>query len=244
MEGEIAVTVLEYLLERDSLSWDGTRNGSLDPGGVTVGSHRKVWWRCGRGHSWEAAVYSVTVSGSGCPYCMGKAALPGENDLATLFPNLANQWDYEKNPGKPEEILPGAHEKVWWRCSLGHSWQAAPFSRTKEKGSGCPYCTGKKTLPGFNDLGTLRPRLADEWYQPMNGGLTPDQVSLGSNKKVWWRCDRRHIWQAAIYSRTRTRAAGCPICTGTVKAPKPTAHPHRFPSKNLPLGGAAERSEF
>ena len=214
------MTALDYMLEREYPRWDMERNAPLEPRNVAAGSHRKVWWRCRKGHAWEAAVYSVTVSGSGCPYCSGKAVLPGENDLQTLFPELATQWDREKNICGPSEVLPGIHEKVWWKCSLGHSWQAAPFSRAKEKGSGCPYCTGKKVLAGFNDLATLRPKLAEEWYQPMNEALTPDAVTLGSNKKVWWRCSERHIWQAAIYSRTRTRAAGCPICTGTVKEPK------------------------
>ena len=164
-------------------------------------------------------MYSV-VNGCGCPYCSGKVALPGETDLQSLYPALAAQWDREKNPGRPEETLPGAHEKVWWKCDKGHSWQAAPFSRTKEKGSGCPYCTGKKVLAGFNDLATLRPKLAKEWYQPLNENLTPEGVTLGSNKKVWWRCNERHVWQAAVYSRTRSRAAGCPICTGRTKEPK------------------------
>ena len=226
------MTVLDYLLDNIAITWDITRNAPLEPGKLTAGSHRKVWWQCEKGHSWEAAVYSITVSGTGCPYCTGRMVIPGETDLETLYPELAAQWDRQKNTVEPSAVLPGTHEKIWWKCSLGHSWQAAPFSRTKEKGSGCPYCTGKKVLAGFNDLATLRPKLANEWYQPMNGELTPEKVTLGSNKQVWWRCADRHIWQAAIYSRTRTRAAGCPICVGTVKEPKriprtirPTARP-------------------
>ena len=57
--------------------------------------------------------------------------------------------------------------------------------------------------------------------------LTPEQVTLGSNKKVWWRCSERHIWQAAIYARTRTRGSGCPICAGTVKGTKRIPQPAR-----------------
>ena len=214
------MTVLDYLLEREGPCWDAERNGELEPGKIAAGSHRKVWWKCGKGHSWEAAVYSITVCETGCPYCTGKVTLPGENDLKTLFPELARQWDFERNAVKPEQILPGSHEKVWWKCDLGHSWQSAPYSRTKEKGSGCPYCTGRKVLAGFNDLATLRPKLASEWYQSMNAGLSPEQVSLGCKKRVWWRCSERHIWQAAIYSRTRTRGSGCPVCAGTVKETK------------------------
>jgi hypothetical protein len=41
----------------------------------------------------------------------------------------------------PDEVLPGSNLKVWWKCSLGHTWAASVNNRSK--GSGCPYCTGK-----------------------------------------------------------------------------------------------------
>ena len=189
----------------------------LRPEAVTAGSKRKVAWICDRGHEWEAAVASVAVEGYGCPYCAGKLAIPGETDLATTRPDMLAQWDYERNTLDPKEILPFAHDKVWWRCELGHSWQAVVFSRTKDKGAGCPYCTGRKVLTGFNDLATLKPKVASEWYSPLNEGLSPGEVTLGSNKKVWWQCSDGHVWQAAIYSRTRKRGSGCPVCAGTVK---------------------------
>ena len=191
---------------------------SLSPTEVTAGSHKKVWWRCSEGHEWEAVIVSVVLEGSGCPYCAGKRAIPGKTDLATLYPDLMEQWDHEKNTIKPAEILPSAHDKVWWKCGLGHGYQAVVFSRTRENGSGCPYCTGKKVLPGFNDLQTLKPKLADQWHSTLNGDLRPTEVSPGSNKKVWWQCGDGHVWQAAVYSRTRARASGCPVCAGTVKA--------------------------
>lgn len=209
-----------------------SRRNTLSPKSVTAGSHRRAWWICNRGHEWEAVVASVAVEGSGCPYCSGKRAIPGETDLATLRPDILSQWDYGKNVGlDPGIILPSSHEKVWWRCSLGHSWQAMVFSRTKEKGAGCPYCTGRKVLAGFNDLGTLKPKLAEQWHRTLNGELKPKDVTLGSNRKVWWQCGAGHVWQAAIYSRTRAKGTGCPICAGVVK------------SQSLPLRGAKGRTK-
>ena len=206
--------------------WHPTLNGSLTPGDVSPGSHRTVWWQCGKGHSWQAAVHSVVLDQCGCPYCAGKKAIPGETDLVTARPEIAAQWDRERNgPLDPGTVLPSSHRKVWWRCELGHSWQAAPFSRTRENSAGCPYCTGKQVLAGFNDLATLKPKLAKEWYQPLNGGLKPEDVTLGSNKKVWWRCGDGHVWQAAVYSRTRRKGSGCPVCAGRRgSAGAPTKH--------------------
>ena len=195
--------------------WSGKNR--LHPHQVTANSHRKVWWICEKGHEWEAVIGSVAVEGSGCPYCAGKRAIPGETDLATVRPDILAQWDHEKNAVAPSSILPSSHDKVWWKCELGHSWQAVVFSRTKENGSGCPYCTGKKVLAGFNDLATLKPKVAQEWYPALNGSLRPEDVTLGSNKKVWWRCKAGHVWQAAVYSRTRKKGTGCPVCAGMVK---------------------------
>jgi len=193
--------------------WDEEKNGQLRPGDVVAGSHRRVFWKCERGHSWLAAV-SSRVRGSGCPYCAGKRTVPGENDLAAAFPELAAQWDSEKN-GKlrPEQVSPGSNRKVYWRCEKGHVYQAEISARTAH-GSGCPYCSGRRVLAGFNDLATAEPRLARQWHPTLNGTLSPAEVTRCSSKKVWWQCASGHAWQAAVYSRSTGRKCGCPYCAG------------------------------
>lgn len=211
-----------------------SKRNPMSPAEVTAGSHKRVWWICENGHEWEASVEQVTLKDCGCPYCAGKRAIPGETDLATVRPDMLAEWDFEKNILKPTEILPSAHDKVWWKCKLGHSWQAIVFSRTREKGAGCPYCTGRKVLAGFNDLATLKPKVAEQWHPTMNAGLRPEDVTLGSNKKVWWQCREGHVWQAAVYSRTRARASACPVCAGVVKPRRTkTANPRRVSQSSM-----------
>lgn len=194
--------------------WDREKNGSLTPDHVTQGSTKSVWWRCDKGHSYEARVFSRT-SGTGCPYCTGKKVLQGFNDLTVTDPDLCESWDREKNGEGPETVNRGSHKVVWWKCGRGHSYEAPVYVRVR--GAGCPYCDGKKVLPGFNDLATTHPLVAKQWDPVRNGNLTPEQVTKGSNKKVWWRCSEGHVWQAAVYSRTRARASDCPVCAGKVK---------------------------
>ena len=192
--------------------WDRERNGDLTPDDVTHGSHRRVWWRCEKGHSWQAEVKSRTLLGAGCPVCAGKAVVPGENDLATLRPDLAAQWHQSKNCClSPRNVRPGSRRKVWWICPRGHQWQAAVTARTK--GAGCPVCAGKVVIPGENDLAALYPEIAAQWDGEKNGRLTAKEVSPYSNRKAWWRCREGHSWQAAIAARTK-RKTGCPYCTG------------------------------
>ena len=151
------------------------------------------------------------------PVCTGKKIIPGENDLQSQYPDIAAQWDQERNGLlKPDHIAPCANRKVWWRCGLGHVYQAAVAARTMS-GSGCPYCSGKRVLAGFNDLATREPELARQWHPDLNGVLTPEMVTAGSHRKVWWICPEGHVWKAVIYSRAGPRKCGCPVCAGVVR---------------------------
>ena len=100
----------------------------------------------------------------------------------------------------PDAVSPYSNRKVWWRCELGHEYRAAVSARTMG-GTGCPYCTGKKVLAGLNDLTTLEPKIAAQWHPALNGALTPEMVTAGNTKSVWWQCPEGHVWRAIVYSR-------------------------------------------
>ena len=196
--------------------WNYEKNGNLKPEHLSTNSNKKVWWKCGNGHEWQANIDSRT-RGNGCPYCSGKYTAKGENDLQTLNPVLAKEWNYEKNDGlSPEDVTPNSGKRVWWKCSKGHEWQAKIYHRNN--GSGCPYCSGRYAVKGENDLQTVNPALAKEWNYEKNNGLTPADVMPNSNKKVWWKCSKAHEWQAIIANRNKGR--GCPICRKTKRNSK------------------------
>ena len=129
---------------------------------------------------------------------------------------LLLQWDTEKNaPLTPRQVTAGTMRKVWWRCVLGHFWRAAVFPRV-QKGVGCPYCAGRKVLPGFNDLASKAPAVAAQWHPALNGSLTPEMVTVSSHRRVWWQCPQGHVWKALVYSRTGEQKCGCPVCGGSL----------------------------
>ena len=100
---------------------------------------RKVWWKCTEGHSWQASVASR--QSNGCPYCSGRMPVKGQNDLGTVSPEIAAEWDYGRNVQlHPEDLLPMSNRKVWWKCEKGHSYRAAPSER--QNGNACPKCRG------------------------------------------------------------------------------------------------------
>ena len=118
--------------------WNYELNGDLRPDDVTKGASRKVWWTCPKGHTYQSTIAN-RVSGRKCPVCAGKKIIDGVNDLATLNPSLAQEWDYERNQNlTPNQISPNSHKKVWWICKNGHEWEAQVKSRNY--GCGCPMC--------------------------------------------------------------------------------------------------------
>ena len=203
-----------YIIESAQLmaEWDWEKNNSLnlDPKLILHGSTKKAWWKCSKGHEWQAPVERRS-QGKGCPYCSGRYAVKGENDLQTVNPTLAKEWNYEKNNGlTPRDVLPNSNKMVWWKCSNGHEWYARINSRNGE--NGCPYCSGRKAIKGYNDLQTVNPDLAKEWNYERNNGLTPVDVLPNSNKMAWWKCSNGHEWQATIANRNNGN--GCPYCSG------------------------------
>lgn len=211
--------LLDYSIKEQSLAknypelakeWHPAKNGKLKPELVSYGSDKKVWWRCDKGHEWEAVI-SSRVSGVGCPFCSGNRVIKGENDLLTLYPLIAAEWHPTKNGDlKPNEVAIKSNKKVWWLAKCGHEWETLIISRIS--GNNCPYCGNQKLLKGFNDFKTKNPELAKEWHPTKNGNLKPEDVISGSHKKVWWLAKCSHEWEAAIGDRT-IGGNGCPFCS-------------------------------
>ena len=194
--------------------WDAEKNAPLTPEQFTAGAEQRVWWKCEKGHSWRAAVRSRARENTGCPYCAGQKTLAGFNDLATLRPNLVAEWDAEKNGTlTPEDVTPSSNRRVWWICRRGHSY-CVTVERRGLRGEGCPYCAGRRVLAGFNDLATKKPLVAAQWHPTLNGELTPQQVTAGCHRRVWWQCPEGHVWRAVVHSRTGAHPCGCPVCAG------------------------------
>ena len=189
--------------------WHSIKNGILTPKDVLPSSNKKIWWKCKKGHEWITFINNRSA-GKGCPYCAGQKVCE-DNCLATVNPKLVKEWHPTKNGLlTPEGVLPNSDKEVSWRCSKGHDWVAAV--KTRNKGNGCPYCANKKTNEG-NCLATMNPVLAKEWHPTKNGALKPQNITPGSNKKVWWQCKRGHEWEAVASSRNA--GTGCPKCSSS-----------------------------
>ena len=205
-----------YLSENKELmqEWDWEENTGLDPNKITCGSHKKVWWKCPEcGYKWQQSVVDISRNGHlpFCPLCTNRIVIKGKNDLASMYPKIAKEWDFSKNENlKPENVTFKYCKRVWWICPEGHSYEQRIDNRTL-RNEGCPYCSGNRVLKGFNDLATTNPNLAKEWHPTKNLDLTPYDVSANSTKKVWWLCPVGHEYIRSVHQR-HAAYTNCPIC--------------------------------
>ena len=180
-------------------------NSKIKATEVTVFSNKKLLWRCIDGHEWEAQVNS-RYNGCGCPYCSGRKAIVGINDLATVNPELAKEVS-PNSEIKATEVTAGSKKILLWECKKGHEWRATVANRSN--GTACPYCSNRRLLLGFNDLKTTNMELAKE-VSP-NSKIKATEVAIFSNKRLLWVCSKGHEWGATVANRSNGN--GCPYCS-------------------------------
>lgn len=153
--------------------WDWVRNVSDREPWINAGASKPAWWLCNQGHSWSISPTVRGMTGSNCPYCAGQDVWPGHTDLGTLHPDLASEWDTTPgvNKGDPDHVSAISARRINWICGDGHRWVAPIKDRTRGQ-LGCPYCAGRRTVSGKDDLATLHPGIAAEWHPDLNGHQT------------------------------------------------------------------------
>ncbi|MBM3703410.1 MAG: hypothetical protein FJW63_10615 [Actinobacteria bacterium] len=140
--------------------------------------------------------------------------------LKNKYPSTKNEFIKELNLGiRFENLTIGTRKKIWWKCKKNneHVWLASVNQRTSgKKLRGCPFCAGKKVNKDNAILSTNK-LIAEEWNYELNKNLKPDNISPGSNKKVWWKCKKNneHVWLASPKQRIKQNNS-CPFCNSIV----------------------------
>lgn len=218
-----------YLAEE----WHYEKNNELgiDIEKCTRGLRIIVWWKCKINpcgcHIWQASIKDRVHKGNKCPYCINRK-ICRHNSLAAKYPQLLEEWDYEKNIVKPDEIAPGTGARIFWVCKVNpcgcHKWNTCATSRTRAtktcvkgriRGSTkCPFCTGTKVCKHSSLAGKF-PELMVEWDYEKNS-INPEKVGPYCNDTAYWICKSNpcgcHKWENQICNRTG-QGAGCPYCS-------------------------------
>ncbi|HIG59057.1 MAG TPA: hypothetical protein EYQ21_06680, partial [Flavobacteriales bacterium] len=198
------------------LQWN---DGTYKPDELSHGSEFKINWKCEVcDHEWRTSLNARTSKGeiSGCPHCKnGYLHSDGRNSLANTHPKYADELHPRLNNIAADDIVAGTTKKVWWCCnSCNYEWETGVRSRT-QRNLGCPACRNIRVKPDLsNSLAISFPNIASELSKDKNGGLTPEKITKGSSKKLWWKCKVcEHEWRTLVHTRQR---AGCPCCANNV----------------------------
>lgn len=200
-ENDIASTYPELMSK-----WDASAND--DP--TTLNASRKsipYFWLCEKGHQWKVSLSEI-LDGKQCSVCEFKIADPRYNTLDVLHPEIAKEWDNEKNEKSVQEITEKSFHSAWWLCPLGHSWKGVV--RNRVNGTTCPVCEGREVLAGFNDLSITHPDFAEQ-FSPKND-VDVTEIGKGSSYRALWECEKGHEWEATVVSRIYNNS-GCPYCS-------------------------------
>lgn len=124
-------------------------------------------------------------------------------------PLLVAEWHTTKNGAIPDDLTSGSGRKVWWKCTKNHEWETRIAHRSS--GSKCPFCAGIKAIHGKTDLSTTHPQIASQWHPTKNSVLTPQNITAGSSKKIWWLDELGHEWETTVL--IRSSGSNCPYCS-------------------------------
>jgi hypothetical protein len=139
-----------------------------------AGSSVKLRWRCRLSHEWNA-LPPVIRKGHWCGTCAGvrKYSIADMRVLAGARGWTCLSARYER-----------VHDKLTWRCELGHVWRNSPAKI--RAGQGCPFCSGRRvTLADCVQLARER------------GGECLSKRYVDAHTKMKWRCTNGHVFTMA-----------------------------------------------
>lgn len=96
-----------------------------------------------------------------------------------------------------------------WGCPEGHVYKMPVAKRSQ--GRGCPYCSNRRVLAGWNDLASKAPHLIVDWDFEANGSISPLQTAPSSRYVAVWRCPEGHMYSMPVVRRVR--GLGCTVCS-------------------------------
>ena len=182
---------------------------------VTTGSGRKLTFVCPDcKQKFEAAICNVVRSvgngTTGCPVCAGRKVVPGINDLASQYPEVATMWS-SKNKLPASEVATQSGKKAFFKChNCGQEFEARihhVVDAVDNGHTGCPICAGLKVVSSINDLASQCPEAAAMWSS--KNKLSASEVAVKSSKKAFFKCrDCGQEFEAAIQNVVRSVGNG------------------------------------
>ena len=197
--------------------WSPSNDRTADS--VLVTSWYFASWVCKEcGGEYNATVKDVVDGTADCPFCNGRKALPGFNSLADTHPDIAAMWS-TNNERTADSIFATSWFPVSWICPECKGEYNALVKDVVDGTADCPFCNGRKALPGFNSLVVQFPNIVLEWDTVKNYaiGMDPDSILPTNITPVWWICEKGHKYRMSTKNRVlanKRHQVACGCCKG------------------------------
>lgn len=204
--------------------FDTAKNG-FTMQAITKGCGKGIWWICTNGHSYNASLHHRINMNTGCGICSHKILLSGYNDLQTTHPDIAKEFDVERNGTTPDRVMAGSVKaKYWFVCPKGHNYSTTLLNRMH--GRNCPICSRDRHI-SFPEkallfyLSRYFTTVSENYRAEFLGNKELDiyihckRYAIEYDGRAWHRSVKRDIDKDNICSQNgvtliRVRETGCP----------------------------------
>jgi hypothetical protein len=157
--------------------------------------HTKLWWKCAKGHKWDATPDSIK-RGNWCRRCGREKSA----EARKLGIEVARQLAKERGGKCLSEVYINARSPLLWQCKEGHQW-SAPLDSVKNQGTWCRRCYGTAKL-SIEEMH----RLAKE-----RGGKCLSKKYVNARTELRWQCIALHKFEKT--PDQAKRGGWCPECS-------------------------------
>ena len=186
------------------------RNGIVEILGVYTSRNKPIQCKCTvHNYTWSPLAYSL-YENHGCPKCGDKRTIVAHQKTHEQF--LQDLFVVNSNISVLE-IYNGTSNKINFMCPNGHVFISRPNDVLH--GKGCPYCSNKKVLIGYNDINTTHPSVG-AMLADFNDGY---KYTAHSHKKIDFKCPHCGFIQVKDIASVTDRGFICQKCSDGISYP-------------------------
>jgi very-short-patch-repair endonuclease len=193
--------------------WSTKNKGS--PLDYALNSHKKCWFDCECGHSFESTLLNINQSNNWCPYCYNRKLC---GNCSTCFEKSfashekAKYWS-NKNELKPKEVLKGSEKKYYFNCDTCSHELLIDLKHISCHGRWCPYCSHQKLCDDQECKMCYNNSFASIERSKFlkDKTINPRILFKSTNKKYKFDCDRcNNLFETPLSAVTNGN--WCPFC--------------------------------
>ena len=187
----------------------------IKPNDIALNSHKKFWFDCECGHTFDSSLLNINIGNNWCPYCYNRKLcrncdVCNEKSFASHPKSI--YWHSENNC-KPDEVLKGSEKKYYFNCDKCPHKLLISLKKISSQDRWCSYCSHQKLCENNEcDMCYNNSFASINRYNLLaDNTVNPRQLFKSSNKKYMFNCDNCNNSFESPLSAV-TNGVWCPFC--------------------------------